>query len=381
MRRKHLSEVCQMEYKRNVKVNVIDEGFDGKTCWVHGRAGAIPQASGKNKIVLTAQKLDLSGSDVFGVLHSRYSEDDGRTWTPFEPQNNLSLQWYRPYTVLSDFTPRYHAATKKLLGTGHTVEYSSDAKVLRPRHCDTVYSVYDCERDCWGPSKVLYIPSNLPFFNSGAGSTQRFDLEDGTILLPIRYLHDARKGVSRGLILRLSFDGEKLSVIEFGDPICVDSSARGVSEPSIIRAKDCFLAALRTDEQGYLCKSKDGLHFGAPVPLRFDTGELVQNYNTQQHFLAHENDIYLVYTRKNGQNDHVFRHRAPLFMARIDPDSMTLCKESEQAITPERGARLGNFGVTQLNENAAVVTVCEWMQPIGCEKYGSDNAIFFVEIT
>jgi hypothetical protein len=114
------------------------------------------------------------------------------------------------------------------------------------------------------------------------------------------------------------------------------------------------------------------------MPWRYDDSEVLQNYNTQQHFLALGDAVYLVYTRRGANNDHVFRHRAPLFIARIDTERMCLIRESEQIAVPERGARLGNFGVTNVSRDLAYLTVTEWMQPRGCEKYGSDNALFIV---
>ena len=90
-------------------------------------------------------------------------------------------------------------------------------------------------------------------------------------------------------------------------------------------------------------------------------------------------ELYLVYTRRGADNDHVFRHRAPLFAAKVD--GMRLVKNSEIAIVPEKGARLGNFGVTSYKEGGAAVMAAEWMQPLGCEKYGSDNHIYFSKIS
>jgi hypothetical protein len=55
---------------------------------------------------------------------------------------------------------------------------------------------------------------------------------------------------------------------------------------------------------------------------------------------------------------------------------MHLVKSTEIAITPQRGARMGNFGAISLEDGRAMVMAAEWMQPIGCEKYGSDNSIF-----
>ena len=55
---------------------------------------------------------------------------------------------------------------------------------------------------------------------------------------------------------------------------------------------------------------------------------------------------------------------------------------------PERGVRLGNFGVTIVAPAETWVTVSEWMQTTGpnpfdctvCEKYGSDNSVFVAKI-
>ena len=61
-------------------------------------------------------------------------------------------------------------------------------------------------------------------------------------------------------------------------------------------------------------------------------------------------------------------------------ENMRLVRDSEVAIVPQRGARLGNFGVTQFRDGKVFVMAAEWMQPKGCEKYGSDNAIFLAEL-
>ena len=49
-------------------------------------------------------------------------------------------------------------------------------------------------------------------------------------------------------------------------------------------------------------------------------------------------------------------------------------------MVPERGARLGNFGVTEVGPDETWITVSEWMQPKGVEKYGSDGSVFIARI-
>ena len=104
------------------------------------------------------------------------------------------------------------------------------------------------------------------------------------------------------------------------------------------------------------------------------------NYNTQQHWVTHSEGLFLVYTRRGLNNDHVFRHRAPLVMAQVDPERLCVLRETEQVLVPERGARLGNFGVTNVTPEETWVTVAEWMQPRGCEKYGSDGSVYVARI-
>jgi hypothetical protein len=55
-------------------------------------------------------------------------------------------------------------------------------------------------------------------------------------------------------------------------------------------------------------------------------------------------------------------------------------RETEQILVPERGARLGNFGITDVSEHETWVTVAEWMQPRGVENYGSDGSVFVAKI-
>ncbi|MEX2567904.1 MAG: hypothetical protein WD431_18295 [Cyclobacteriaceae bacterium] len=53
---------------------------------------------------------------------------------------------------------------------------------------------------------------------------------------------------------------------------------------------------------------------------------------------------------------------------------------TERILFPERGARLGKFGVTAVSPDEAWVTVSEWVQPKEVEKYGSDGSIYLAKI-
>lgn len=97
-----------------------------------------------------------------------------------------------------------------------------------------------------------------------------------------------------------------------------DGYSRGFIEPSLAKLKDKYYITLRTDEVGLFATSDDGYAFSNVMPWRFDDGSLIGNYNTMQRFIRHKDALYLAYTRKGAHNDHIFRHRAPIFMARFD---------------------------------------------------------------
>lgn len=358
----------------DLRLDTIHKGFDGQTCWVHARAGAIP---GKTPtIVLTMQKLLLSGSDVFFALHEMRSDDLGETWQgPLAHTDSLGRR-QEPGGIEvcpCDFTPTWHSASGVLLGTGHTARYIGDRLMPNPRPRETAYSAYDAAEQTWAPWQTLDMPEDA-HFSSGAGCTQRVDLPNGDILLPTSF-RSRTANSSRVTVARCGFDGQTLECLETGNALALDT-ARGLGEPSLAVFQGRYYLTIRHDEGAYVAASRDGLHYGDPKPWMFDDGSLLGNYNTQQHWITHSDGLFLVYTRRGAGNDHVFRHRAPLFVGQVDPDRCCVLRETERIVVPERGARLGNFGVCTVNQQESWVIAAEWMQPVGCERYGSDNSVF-----
>ena len=369
-----------------IQLDTIRSGFDKKTCWVHARAGAIP--GNPPSVVLTMQKLLLTGSDVFFALNEMRTDDLGKTWSgPVEHADTLGRRDEPGGVIVAacDFWPKWHAKTGKLLGIGHTVRYRNN-RVMGDRKRETSFSVYDDRSRTWSPWATLDMPDAQKFYNAGAGCVQRVDLPNGEILLPIYYKSQSEK-FTKVTVLRCSFDGRKLTTREVGNELRVDSD-RGLAEPSLTRWRGRYYLTLRHDKAGYVSTSEDGLHFDTPRQWCWDDGSELGNYNTQQHWVTMPDALYLVYTRRGANNDHVFRHRAPLFIAQVDPERLCVIRESERVLVPERGARLGNFGVAEIGERESWVTVAEWMQTnppnpydsTVCERYGSDNSVFVAKV-
>jgi hypothetical protein len=364
-----------------IQLDTIHHGYDGQTCWVHPRAGIIPGVT--PSVVLTMQKLLVTGSDVFFALNETRTDDLGKSWAgPREHTATLGRRDEPDGVIVGicDFTPKWHAASGRLLGIGHTVRYR-DGRVIPGCDRSTAYSVYDPVARTWTPWATMPMPEGGKFQSAGAGSVQRVDLPDGDILLPIYFKSKEQKQYST-TVLRCSFDGTTLRYREQGSDLVVPIE-RGLCEPSLTHFRDRYFLTMRNDRAGYVATSTDGLHFTEPRKWLWDDGTELGNYNTQQHWVEHHDALFLVYTRTGASNDHVFRHRAPLFIAQIDPEKLCVIRSTERILVPERGARLGNFGVTEVSENETWVTVAEWMQTWGPNiiippgnPYGADNSVY-----
>jgi hypothetical protein len=284
--------------------------------------------------------------------------------------------------TIADVKPGWHAKTGKLLVAGHTINYANDKLVLGLRRY-TGYSSYDPAADAWRPWEPLEMPDPVTFYSSGAGCAQWIVEPDGTILLPVYYQGPPPDGeqpkiFSRATVLRCAFDGATLSYLEHGSELAIDVP-RGYNEPSITFYGGRYYLTLRNDQKGYVTTSDDGLHFDEPKPWTFDDGAELGSYNTQQHWVAHSEGLFLAYTRKGANNDHIMRHRAPLFIAQVDPERMAVLRDTEQVLIPERGAAMGNFGVAIVSENETWVTAGENMHHNAAEK-GAKGAVRMARI-
>jgi hypothetical protein len=376
----------------HVKRTTPTRKYDGKICWCHPRAGIVPGIGkdGGPRVVMTMNTLDVSGSDVFKNVYGMTTDDRGRHWT--SPQELTALapravsidDQVRPVAI-SDCWPTWHAATQTLLATGHTVVYTPDWKVTHPRPRHTAYTTYDASSNSWESWRTLKMPVGPRFNDAGAGCSQRCDEPDGSILLPIYFRPPGEN--SRVIVTRCNFNGHELTYLEEGNELSIDDDTRGLHEPSLTCFQGQYYLTIRNDKKGFVTRSRDGLRFEPIQPWKWDDGSELGSYNTQQHWVRHQHGLFLVYTRRGAQNDHVFRHRAPLFMAQVDPSSLRVLRATEQVVVPERGARLGNFGVTEVSQDETWITVAEWMQTWGPNHilpvdnpYGSDGSVWVAQI-
>lgn len=358
-------------------------GFDGTLCKI---CPQIIRVDDKTAFLYYGMLL-LTGIDVGKGSFVAKSEDGGKTFG--EPQKLNSYEAVvdgvrEVFTGSLMFYSRYH---KRIISIGAIQYFESDkyAKGWKDNQCIASfrYAFVDPETGMYCSDLK---PFDFPFPTSGGiPFGQPIEYEDGTFLISFYYTPEGKRKDSV-VTARCALEGDELRFLEFGEPLEDDSRARGLDEPSVAKLGDKYYMTIRCDETGLWAVSDDGLHFRDVREWTWENGEPIGNYNTQQRWIRHKDGLFLAYTRRGAHNDHVFRHRAPMFMARFDEDRGCLLRDTEVILVPELGARLGNFTVTDVSENEFWLMTAEWMQNYKgkdhtfCQSFGSDNTIWRARI-
>ncbi|AGA26754.1 GDSL-type esterase/lipase family protein [Singulisphaera acidiphila] len=365
------------------RLDTVLEHDDGKFLWYHPRVTAIPRPDApENPNVLMTLQKHLNVSDHYSGLSVMRSKDLGRTWTG--PDAVAELDWVRaPGDVdvaVADVTPGWHPATGKVLAVGAQVRYSQKGEQLEDQHRSnqTAYAVFDPDSGRWTPWRRLEMPAGESFHLARSACAQFVVEPDGSVLLPF-YIGRSAEVPYAVTMVRCGFDGDKLVYREQGNVLTLDV-ARGLYEPSLIRAGGRYFLTIRNDLKGYVTASDDGLHYRPVKAWTFDDGQELGSYNTQQHWLAHGGGLFLVYTRRGANNDHIIRHRAPLFLAQLDPIRLSVIRETERVVVPERGAELGNFGAAAINDRESWITVSEGLWDKSARERGAKGALFVARV-
>jgi len=369
----------------NIEPTVALKALSPDYCWFHPRVAAIPSKNQKNNpwVIMTLQK-HLKVSDYYSGLYFMHTKDLGATWSG--PHEIPSLKMYRAedgfdYSV-ADVTPGWHAQSRKLIAIGIRVKYGKDGKQWTdtPLAHNAAYAIFDPATEEWTSWKTFppIPPGVSKFFLVNPGCVQWLVKSDGTILLPVYFSGKDEKD-SAVTILHCNFDGEYLSYQSHGQELFREGG-RGYVEPSLVFFRNRYYLTLRNDTKAYVCTSKDAVTWSEPRPWIFDDGSELGSYNTQAHWLVHNEALFLCYTRRGANNDHIPRNRAPIFIGRVDPERLCVVRESEQVLIPERGAMLGNFGASFINRNESWVTDAEYMVSDRPDPRGADGSVWVSKI-
>jgi len=363
-----------------VRVDTVLEHDDGAFLWYHPRPAT---AAGKHgpEVFITLQK-HLRVDDYYSGLYVMRRPTGGGQWSGPVAVSELGWRHEQDVTIsVADVTPGWHAPLGRLLAIGCQVPYSPTGQQIldgQPRQHQTAYAVYNPHDDSWSAWRILAMPDDPKFNLSRNACSQWLTKPDGSLLVPLYFGRDAR-GPWSVTVAQCSFDGQRLKYLRHGDELELDVD-RGLVEPSIVAYDNRYFLTLRNDARGYVCVSDDGLHWTPIQPWAFDDGEGLGSYNTQQHWLAHSEGLFLVYTRRGAMNDHIVRHRAPLFIARVDPEGLHVLRETERVLIPERGGELGNFGAAAIDQSQSWVTVSEGVWSDDARRRGAKGATFVARI-
>ena len=345
------------------------------TTWFHPRACRLPDGSA----LMTLQFI--AGSDYFGPVHETHSSDLGKSWTdpaPIEALGRIPVDGHEGLEAgVCDVVPEYHAPSQTTLAMGHVVFYRGPRFSRKDQLAR--YPVYTVRRadGSWGNRKVLEWndPRGAFIYTNNCGQ-RVIDPKTGDIIMSFTFgANSAARSVAG---VRCSFDGGNLKIREVGNAL-ENKIGRGLLEPSVTKFGDRYWMTIRAEDQrGYVATSRDGLHYEQQTAWAWDDNdEPLTMSTTQQHWLTHSDALYLAYTReKKGLNDKVIRWRAPIFLARVDPDTRRLIRSSERIVhplvgdgvnDPDKVPIMGNFHVTNISPDESWITVGEWLPKDGAK--------------
>jgi hypothetical protein len=357
--------------------------------WMQSRPAMLPTPAGP-RVVIVSQEIEKAGSHGFHDLYAVESSDLGKTWSEAKRIESLTRRKLPggDELVMGDVTPGWHAATKTMLATGKTFTFRGGSKEDRLAE-QTSYAVFtpaanssaasDSTAGTWSELGILALPekdkSGAPILSPNSGCQQRVDLPNGDILLPVRYRRVAKDASDyTTIVARCKFDGKTLTYVEHGSELH-HTNGKGFGEPSLVKFRNKFYLTIRNEAAGYVTAGDDGLAYPQPIQWTYDDGKQVPTYNTQQHWVANEGvGLYLVYTRRAEDNNHIFRHRAPLYIAQVDTEKLCLIRSTEQVLIPHDHADLGNFGVAVVSPTETWVVAAEGLQ-LGKRKNDRNKVI------
>ncbi len=354
--------------------------------WAQSRAAVIP--GNPARVIVTTQEFEKQGSHGYRDIYSLETTDGAKTWST--PQRIESLgRKMSPLgveMVMGDLCPQWHPVTRKVLVTGKTFGFRKDAKPSEAKddraYERVAYTTYSPDKNEWSGLKIMTMPekdhAGHPIIEPNAGCNQRFDLPNGEVLLPVRYRADPKLRTYTTIVARCTFDGETLTYREHGSELTT-AVMRGLYEPSVIAFKGRYFLTMRGEKTGYVARGIDGINYEPSIEWKFDDGKPVGTYCTQQHWITHGDALYLIYTRKGASNDHVFRHRAPIFIAQVDPEKLHVIRATEQILMPETGVDLGGgYAPVDVNEKETWVISTEMAFPKN--RQGENNRILLAKI-
>lgn len=296
---------------RQVESAVIIPGDTHEDLWVHPELMTIP---GQPLVIeLRARTTDRLGKDKHSTWHYFRTDDAFRTLQPLSvPTTNI---WKRKDLAIGDLAISPTTSGQAPKSLGHT----------------------------WCSAYVY--------------------LDARTILQAFTTRNGEQYSV-QSLVARFASEG--LVPQHVSHPWTI-AKGRGLYEPQIAGFQGRHYMTVRAEDgRGYVLVSADGGRTWAkPKPWTWDNGEEIPMNQTMTKFAAHSDGLALVYTRIREDNTNTFRNRAPLHVADVNLETLSLKRSTERIIVPNRstgpkGLPVCNFWVWPINQQETYMTVAEW---------------------
>lgn len=358
---------------RSIRVEAVLRGRQNNQCWFSPGLTVVPSSGPDVPAEVFVGVSQLVGNDM-GTPHWIRTADQGVTWSPpMESQSLLGIPRQDHFFEKPHVNLFYHRRTKRLLGLGST-HFSRDEgthfafkmeKIDSARESPLpnrmVMTEWDFGRGDFVPWWTVSLPEEFSQWYRVAWPRAQFEFPDGSVLVPFYVRETADAPFMAVAVMRADITDKGFVCRSIGDLLRVDTH-RGLAEPSVVPFGNQFLLTIRHDARAFVAVSDDGLSYGEPRPWRFDDDAELGNFNTQQHWLTQGDSLFLLYNRRSELNNGVFRCRAPLYIARVDPERLCVIRSSERIVFPERGARMGNFDVASVTSDEAWVVTGEWLE-------------------
>ena len=93
------------------------------------------------------------------------------------------------------------------------------------------------------------------------------------------------KDCASSLLALCAFDGKILTYRKHGTEHNFPQG-RGLYEPSLTKFDGQYFLTMRANHSAFVTRGKDGIHFESIREWKFDDGQVLGSYNTQQHWVA-----------------------------------------------------------------------------------------------
>lgn len=353
-----------------------------------------------------------SKSDLFDTMDHGFSEDNGRTWSPWMPVDFLSKtklgtfrRWVTirapdPYTgrlllVLLEGTlptddplegmKQYHLAYRVSEDGGHT--FTVNEKIVQKGD----YSPEHPAEGVWVGRNAL-MSGYCALFSPG-----------GRILIPVTITPMGPNGVwhSPGggftyedtavMIGQWQKDGRiewQRSQLIQADP---KRTTRGLDEPALARMPDGrVLIVMRGSNAGkpelpgykwYSISNDDGFTWQTPQPWGYDDDTLFFSPSALSVLITHSNGKYYWIGNICQKNSNGNEPRYPLVIGEVDPKSLMLKKNSvftvdDRGPDEHPGLQLSNYAAHEDRENGDIVI---YMSRWDVSRWHGDASIYRLE--